>query len=254
IVATFFQHMPSGELLPPRPMPMAARRATRITTQTTASAEDISAQFGIDRKDITVVPLGADIATYGSSKAPKENYILYVGQAFPRRHLRETMLAFEAIARDFPSLRLIALGVDKYNPPMADELAKTINSRLGGNRIERREGVSDAQLHDLYRRATLFTYISSSEAMGLPPLEALAAGTVPVVADTPTTREIFGEHALFVANPDRPADIADTLTRALSDEGLRNRVLAGREEVIGKYTWARHARMMLDLFNEAVKA
>jgi glycosyltransferase involved in cell wall biosynthesis len=232
----------------------AARRATRITTQTNASADDISKQFNIRKADITVVPLGADIAAYGSDEAPKEDYVLYVGQAFPRRHLRETMLAFEMVAPEFPSLRLIAVGVDKYNPPMANELARAINSRLGGERVERREGVSDAQLRDLYRRATLFTYISSSEAMGLPPLEALAAGTVPIVADTPTTREIFGNHAFFVKNPDDPADIAITLKSALSNKESRERVLSGREEVIGAYTWARHAGMMLELFNETARA
>lgn len=231
----------------------AAKRATRVTTQTNASAEDISKQFGIPKNEITVVPLGADIATYATADAPKEEYILYVGQAFPRRHLRETMLAFEIIAPEFPSLRLIAVGVDKYNPPIVDNLASDINKRLGEERVQRREGVSDAQLRDLYRRARLFTYISSSEAMGLPPLEALAAGTIPVVADTPTTREIFANHALFVDNPDDPSAIADVLREALKNDEAGATVLSGRQEVLDRYTWARHAEMMVDLFNEAAR-
>lgn len=232
----------------------AARRGTRVTTQTNASADEISVQFSIPRDSIVVVPLGADIAPYRADLVHKGNYILYVGQAFPRRHLRETMLAFEKIAPNFPSLRFIAVGVDKYNPPMADELARTINSSLGEDRIERKEGVSDEQLRKLYAEAKVFTYISSSEAMGLPPLEALAAGTAPVVADTPTTREIFGTHAFFVGNPEDPSAIASVLNTALSDEHVRERVLANREEVLERYTWARHAKMMLELFNEAARA
>jgi len=232
---------------------LAARRATRITTQTNASAEEISEQFSIPKNSITVVPLGADIATYAAAGAQKGDYMLYVGQAFPRRHLRETMLAFQEIAPQFPSLRFVAVGVDKYNPPVLDELARTINAALGAPRVERREGVSDEELRQLYLEAKVCAYISSSEAMGLPPLEALAAGTAPVVADTPTTREIFGDHAFFVSNPDNPSDIATVLARALTDEGAVRRVLAGREEVVGRYTWARHAQRMLELFNEAAR-
>jgi len=180
----------------------AARRATQITTQTFASRDEITKYFKIPLDKISVAPLGVDAVEYKPMKGvDKKNYILYVGQAFPRRHLRETLLAFERVASEFSNLKFIAVGVDKYNPPILENLVKDINKRVG-DRIIWRQGVDDNELKKLYQEARLFTYISSSEAMGLPPLEALAAGTVPVVADTATTREIFKDSAYFADDPD----------------------------------------------------
>ena len=235
----------------------ASKRATQITTQTDASRREISEYFKIPKDKIAVVPLGADLKHFAPKSAiQKENYILYVGQAFPRRHLAETILAFEKIAPEFNNLRFVAVGVDKYNPPKVDRLAEEVNKRLGSAVIERREFVSDEDLVDLYQKARVFIYVSSSEAMGLPPLEALAAGTVPVVADTPTTREIFEDEAFFV--PAREGDyisdeIANTLRKSLLDETKRKSIQECRERILKKYTWEKHADSMLKLFEETAE-
>lgn len=227
----------------------AARRATQITTQTHASCDEISSYFNIRHDKISIAPLGVDVSQYApQEKVDKKDYILYLGQAFPRRHLRETLLAFERIAPEFPQLKFIALGVDKYNPPIIDNLVKEINDRLKEERIVRKEGVDDERLKKLYQRAKLFTYISSSEAMGLPPLEALAAGTVPVVANTATTREIFGNSAYFVTNPDNVDNIANTLREALKNDARRQEIIESGREVLEKYTWEKHTDLMLKMF------
>lgn len=231
----------------------AAKRATKIITQTHASKDEISSWFKIPHDEISVVPLGADAEDYApKEKVKKENYILYVGQAFPRRHLRETLLAFEKIAPEFPNLKFIAVGSDKYNPPIINKLIDDINKKIGG-RVVRKQSVEDEELKNLYQKARLFAYISNSEAMGLPPLEALASGTVPVVADTPTTREIFGAHAFFIKDPDNPKNIAKILREALQNEHARNEILQGREEVLNKYTWKRHADLLLKIFKNVGK-
>ncbi|MDX1607809.1 MAG: glycosyltransferase family 1 protein [Candidatus Spechtbacterales bacterium] len=228
-----------------------AIRATQITTQTNASRDEISGYFNIAPEKIEVVPLGADLKDFApKEKVQKENYIFYVGQAFPRRHLKETLQAFELIAYDFPELNFIAVGIDKYNPPVIEGLVKKINQKLGNRRIYRQEFVSDEGLVEFYQKAKIFTYISSSEAMGLPPLEALAAGTVPVVADTPTTKEIFGSHAFFVEDSEDPKNIAKVLREALQNAGARDKILQDREEVLAKYTWKGHAEKMIEMFEK----
>ncbi|OGZ59917.1 MAG: hypothetical protein A3A00_00890 [Candidatus Spechtbacteria bacterium RIFCSPLOWO2_01_FULL_38_20] len=144
------------------------------------------------------------------------------------------------------------VGVDKYNPPIIAKLIEDINKRLE-NRIIWKQGVGDEELKKLYQEAKLFTYISSSEAMGLPPLEALAAGTTPIVADTPTTREIFGSKAYFVKNPNKVENIATILHQALKNDAERRRIIEGRQEVLEKYTWDRHAELMLQLFRKTAQ-
>ena len=231
----------------------AAWRATQITTQTNASRDEVSKYFKIPREKISVAPLGVDSQEYAPvGEVVKKDYILYVGQAFSRRHLRETLLAFERIAPEFSSLEFVVVGVDKYNPPIIAKLIEDINKRLE-NRIIWKQSVGDEELKKLYQEAKLFTYISSSEAMGLPPLEALAAGTTPIVADTPTTREIFGSKAYFVKNPNKVENIATILHQALKNDAERRRIIEGRQEVLEKYTWDRHAELMLQLFRKTAQ-
>lgn len=254
----------------------AARRATKITTQTYASRDEIVQYFNLNSEKISVVPLGVDVEQFSPHQTKeKKNYIFYIGQTFPRRHLRETILAFEKIAPKFPNLKFIAIGVDKYNPPIIDELVKKVNKKLGEERIFRFESVSDEKLVQLYQYAKLFIYISSSEAMGLPPLEALAAGTAPVVADTSTTREIFstpgGECAAFFARPAKgnslnakasssgikiqytPDSIASVLSEALNNKEKREDIIKNRKSITSKYTWEKHTDLMLELFKNVSK-
>ena len=110
-----------------------------------------------------------------------KDYILFVGQALPRRHLNDVKLAIERIP-DI-SLRVVT------------------------------ERVSDAELAELYKNAKALVYVSDCEAFGLPPLEALAYGTTPIVADTPVSRELLGDDAVYC----QPTvdGIADGIRRAL---------------------------------------
>ena len=49
---------------------------------------------------------------------------------FPRRHARETIQAFEKIASEFPELKLIMVGKDKYPSPIIDGLIDKTNKKL----------------------------------------------------------------------------------------------------------------------------
>ncbi|PIR41498.1 MAG: hypothetical protein COV31_01345 [Candidatus Yanofskybacteria bacterium CG10_big_fil_rev_8_21_14_0_10_46_23] len=233
----------------------AAKRATQIVTQTEASREEVSLFFNLPKLEIAVAPLGVNLKDFQpTTTETKENFILYVGQAFPRRHLKETLLAFEALAPLHPNLNFVAIGFDKYNPPIIGYLIRQIEKRIGPNRIAWHPSVSDKQLKNLYQKATLFAYISSSEAMGLPPLEALASGTVPLVADTPTTREIFENSAFFVSNPITPQSIRQALERALAEPQKRTEKLKIGQGRVNYYTWKRHADIMLKLFEKNANA
>lgn len=232
----------------------AARQATYITPFTHYAKREIIKCFKLKPEKVEVVPLGIDseqIMSYANrNKIKNKNYILYVGQAFPRRHLKETILAFEKIAYEFPRLNLIAIGHDKYNPPIIKNLVAQVNKNLGKEKIFYRKSVNEEELLRLYFEAQLLIYISSSEAMGLPPIEALAANTPAVVADDPLTHEIFGDNAFFVKNPDDINSIAHTIREALNDKDKKIKIVNNKDKVLPKYTWPKHTKQMLDIFKK----
>ena len=110
-----------------------------------------------------------------------KDYILFVGQALPRRHLEDTKMAIKKIPN--VELRIVS------------------------------ERVTDAELAELYKNAKALVYASDVEAFGLPPLEALAYGVTPIVADTPVSHELLGDDAVYC----QPTvdGIADGIRRAL---------------------------------------
>lgn len=216
----------------------AASHAVKIMAISENSKTEVSKFFGIEPEKIVVASLGVDRPkTQQGNLKDVSNYILYVGQAFPRRHLKETMLAFEKIEKDFPDLNFIAIGYDKYNPPIIKQLSDEINMRLGRSAITYKEHVSEDELSRLYFGAKLLIYISSREAFGLPPLEALAYQTPPVVAQGNLTREIFGENAFFVPDPESVDSIAATMGDALKNYKKYTEIIANSEKILAKYTW-----------------
>ena len=232
----------------------ASRRATAITTQTHASQQQISEQFSLKQEDISVIPLGADFVEQQSFESvEKKDMILYSAQSLPRRHLKETLLAFELIARqpEFKNTQFLVIGSDKYNPPVVEKLIHRINHRLGGYRITYKEHANNnKELERYYKQATVFVYVSSVEGMGLPPIEALLCGTVPIVGDTPTSRELFGENAFFVPAPFTPELIASAFRESMLHKDLRQQKQEQGKRTMQKYSWKQHATQMLDLFEK----
>lgn len=224
----------------------ASWRATKIMAISETSKKELERLFGIEAGRIAVNRLAID-EPRPAGENRHGDYLLFVGQAFPRRHLAESLRAFELLAPDFPDLKFIVVGPDKYHPPQIRKLQKEINGRLGGERVIYHERVSQDELENLYAHALATAYISSREAFGLPPLEALAHGSVPVVADNALGHELFGEDALFVSRPFSAANIATVFREAMTNGPLREKIKGHASEITGRYTWRAHADRFLNI-------
>jgi glycosyltransferase involved in cell wall biosynthesis len=145
---------------------------------------------------------------------------------------------------------LIAIGVDKYKPPIISNLAKDINDRNEKQIIDYRTYVSNEELLDLYQNAKFLVYVSESEAFGLPPIEALGYGCVPIVSDSNITHEIFGENAFFVKNPISTATIAEAMFEALIDSNKRAEIINNSKIITSKFNWIKHTDNILNIFKQ----
>ncbi len=228
----------------------AARHATRIMAISHASKQGLYRLFRISPSRIVVNELAVDATANGITPMPGP-YLLFVGQALERRHLREAIEAFAHIAPRYSDFRFIAIGPDKYNPPVIDTLITQYNRTLGHPVFQRIEHVTDLDLQRFYAGAHVIVYVSEIEAFGLPPLEALSYGVSAVLADTALTREIYGEHAFFAPSCDTEG-IVIALERALSDETARSRIRDAAQSIIARYSWKAHADRMLAIIEDII--
>lgn len=215
----------------------AARRASAVVTVSEFSAGEIARHVGLDPDRIHVVRHGIRIREAGPPDT-REPLVLYVGSIFNRRHVPALLSAFAAVLQKIPDARLVIVGENRTRP--WQDLAATAATLGLTGAVDLAEYVPEARLADLYARARVFVFVSEYEGFGLTPLEALASGVPPIVADTAVSREVCGEAALYV----RPGDIAglsETLGRLLSDEAERRRLLDAAPRILDRYSWARAA-------------
>lgn len=221
-----------------------AHFATKIMAISETSKKNIARLYDIDPNRIVVNYLGVDSVDILNKK--EGDYILYVGQAFPRRHLKETIEAFHKIASEFTGLRLVAIGPDKYQTPTISPLVKKVNTELGREAVIHKDYVSQDELNRFYAEAKALVYVSDREAFGLPPMEALSFGALPIIADNALGHELFGDNAIFVSNPSSADSIAVGIREAMTNSALREKIKEHASEIVGRYTWKTHTDRFLN--------
>jgi glycosyltransferase involved in cell wall biosynthesis len=229
----------------------AARRAAAVITDSQFSREEIVKFIGIPSTKVRVIPLGMPRATTPVSSEIREPVVLYVGSIFRRRHVDKLIAAFgQVVAPAFPGSRLEIVGENRLYPPgdpatVLRDLPPDIAVR-----VTLRSYVDEQTLADLYRRASVFAFLSEYEGFGLTPLEALANGLPIVVLDTPIAREVLDDAARFVVNLS-PAAIGNALVEMLTRRELRTEVLQRGNTVIARYSWQHTAAATLGVLEAA---
>lgn len=225
----------------------SARRARTVITDSQFSRGEIQRFIGIPAGRIRVAPLGLspggeDVA------APREPIVLFVGSIFKRRRVDRLMAAFEQVASRVPGARLEIVGENRTAGFDIDGLRR--RSPHAG-RIGVRSYVDEATLSDLYRRASVFVFLSEYEGFGLTPLEALSHGVPPLVLDTPIARETCGDAARYVPAGAGDEEVAAALTALLTDPAARDAVMRRAPDALRRYDWNRTAGDTLAILEEA---
>jgi glycosyltransferase involved in cell wall biosynthesis len=177
----------------------AVKRADEIIAVSSFTAERIKAHF---RRDSIVIPEApgplysvppdSEIERIRRRFDLPPEFVLHVGTIEPRKQVHKLAAACREL--DVP---LISAGGAGWH------VATPHNMRLLGF-------VPTADLIALYGAASVVAYVSSYEGFGLPPLEALAAGSAVVSTPVPSLQ-------LINAGLQVPADDQEELVRALRD-------------------------------------
>jgi glycosyltransferase involved in cell wall biosynthesis len=95
--------------------------------------------------------------------------------------------------------------------------------------------------------ADLLILPSFYEGFGLPALEAMACGTIPVVSDRSSLPEVVGEAGVLV-DPDDPASIAAGIRAGLADAAWRSKMRAAALRRAGEFSWEQAAQIAMNVY------
>ena len=238
----------------------SARAAAQIVTDSEFSAAEIRAAYGIAPDRLTVAPLGVsdDFAPSAAVALPGESrggvvapFLLHVGDLHERRNLAVVVGAvLEARRRAGvpPALSLVLAGVDRG---VAEGLSGIARDAHAPEAVRHLGVVDETQLRLLYQTAAALVYPSRYEGFGLPVLEAMASGTPVIGSRAASIPEVLGNAGILV-DPEDARGWTDAIVRVVSDEDRRNAMRAAGLARAAEFTWARTARITLDVYRRAV--
>jgi glycosyltransferase involved in cell wall biosynthesis len=235
----------------PRALRRTLARATEVAAVSESLRRRLLADFPSYNPDrVRVVPLGVD-AGWAARAAdartePPTGRVLVVAAHWDYKRLPLALDAFADAAGELPGARLRVAG-----PGDGRELTRRAE-RLGvADRVELLGHVPHERLPELYGWADALLHLSTIESFGLPVLEAAAAG-VPVVATRiDAVEEVAGDAPLWVEPDAAPGDIAEAVTRAVTDEPARAAAIERGRARASEFTWERSARLLADTLREA---
>ncbi len=175
-----------------------------------------------------------------------EHYILYVGQRGGYKNFVALAESFCLLSEKIDGVDVVCAGGGGFTPQ-----EETYLDRLGiRNRVHHLDGVADETMPELYARAAVFVQPSFYEGFGLTVLEAMAAGTLVLLAETPALREVGAGGGATFFDPFSIDELADRLERSVrSDAAEREQVISsGRAHATG-FTWEECARRTLQVYN-----
>jgi glycosyltransferase involved in cell wall biosynthesis len=192
---------------------------------------------------LELVPMGVDVHHFSPAGA-KEPLVLTVCFEITRETaVLKGLPSVIAAAGSLPDVPFVVVG--RAGPD--DELDRLERSAPANVSFTGRF-VSDDELLDLYRRASVYVQVSAHEGFGLAAAEAMACECVPVVTADHALGEVVGETGIRVPYGD-PAATADAIARGLRSAELGR---SARRRIVEHFTMERRAARLLEILRPLV--
>lgn len=192
----------------------AQKKAAKIIVPLEATKADVIKNFPQARDKIVVTYEGFDAAFSQKGEVSEDiksivsqQYLLYVGNAYPHKNLERLLIAFSLVQRENTKINLVLVGKDDF---FYQRLSKKVTNSM----IHFFHSVSDSDLASLYRHAAALVSPSLVEGFGLTPLEAMSMNTLVAVSNIPAFCEVCDNAALYF-DPKDPQKIAEVLNYLL---------------------------------------
>lgn len=244
-------------------------KAVHIIAVSNYTKKTIHDYYGISDEDITVIPNGLDAHIFH----PIENFrqslayqvlskelrlsadqpvVLYVGSDHPRKNVGTAIRAFAKLKETYAHAIFLKVG-EAGLPAGREHLLGEIDRLHLRESVRFMGSVTTERLNEIYNLANVLIFPSRFEGFGLPPLQAMAAGTPVVCSHATSLPEVVGEAGLL-HDPDDVDGFADDILRLIEDKQLRQKNVTLGLEQAQRFSWKEVAQQTVNVYEKSVIA
>lgn len=209
---------------------------------------------------VAAVSNGVDLSAFRPGEVSAEIYekygvpekrltALYVGRVDPEKNVGAVVEAFSQALEKVPEALLLIVGdgVDKVSlEQKAEELGIKESVRFLGR-------VVAPDLHEIYKLGSVFVTASPIETQGIVLIEAAASGLPLIAVDKGAVSEVCrNDENGFLCGPGNIREIADAMTKILSDEKLQKKFSEKSLKIAKEHDFEKTLDKFINIYNKVI--
>lgn len=224
----------------------AVRQAKKVITISQGVKTDLQKFLGVSPERIAVEYEGViPCAVPSETPPPQENYLLYVGNAYPHKNLSVLLDMMQLLRTKIPEMKLYCVGQEDF---FMKRFCEEVQNRGLTDQIVHRGNVSDKELCALYKDAFAFVFPSMEEGFGLPPLEAMQSGCPVIASNASVMPEILGDAPLYFS-PHAPEELLEKVLYLWQNKAVRAACIQKGIAHVRRYSWEKCAKATYALYH-----
>lgn len=240
----------------------SVQNARKVLTISNSTKQDVIKNYGKDGKDVFVAYPALPKTKFKTVNSKfkvlnkfkiKKPYLLYVGTLQPRKNLVKMIEAFEEVKnsklktrnskKSFSDLQLVIAGKVGW---LADEIANKAENSPFKQDIKLIGYVTEEEKLLLYKDAEASLLVGLYEGFGIPPLESISHGTIPIVSNSSSLPEVVGEAGILVDENDKNS-IALGIQQVLDMTARQKAIYRKKMRVqVKKFSWKKSAERVVE--------
>jgi len=223
----------------------ALTSAQHVICISESTKRDLLERYLVPENIVSVIYLASSIdasQSHGAEPTPERPYYLYVGSRASYKNFDRLLRAFAHARQAKPDLALAVVGID-----FSDNEHHLINDLNLNGHLQHFRHPTDSHLAKLYRRTLALVYPSLYEGFGIPPLEAMACGTVAVVANVSSLPEVVGDAGILF-DPYSETELTDILVSLPDDDTLRSSLIEWGADRVKNFAWEKTVAQTVEIY------
>lgn len=228
------------------------KKSQKIACVSNSTKNDLLVLFPETKDKIEIIYPSCDQDAYHPIEKPKDPlgvgdyYFLFLGRLEERKNILKIVEAFGLLKEEIGlPHKLVLAGKQGYGYDKIAEKIASLDPNIA-KQIIMPGFVEQADMPDLMSGATAFIYPSLYEGFGIPVLEAMAAGTPVITANTSSLPEVVGDAAILVSPTDTDG-IKDAMRDLATSPEKRNSLIEKGFIRIKEFSWEKSAQKLITI-------